>query len=88
MGCIIFYGCPLDIETGEPMQRSRPLLCQVAGEWADPYETWSWVAGQRIGEAEYRFLMADAEHAMEHRPSAPRANPRKKIDLLESELPF
>ena len=88
VGVRIYQACPLDPESGEPMQRSRPLLCQVNGEWADPYETWIWVAGAKISEAEFNFLMADASHAMEYRPTAPRANPRRKIDLMESELPF
>lgn len=88
VGCVIFYACPMDPESGEPMDRSRYLLCQVNGEWRDPLETWTWCAGSPISEAEYRFLMADAAHAMEFRPTAPRANPRAKIALLECELPF
>lgn len=89
MGCIIFKPCPFHFADGEmTIERSRPLLCLVNGEHVDPVETWTWVAGQRISEAEYLFLLADAAHAMEFRPTAPRANPRKAIDLLESELPF
>jgi hypothetical protein len=88
VGVLIFQACPIDPETGEPMQRSRPLLCLVNGEWADPIDEWEWIAGSRISEAEYLFLLADAAHAAEHRPTAPRARPREKINLLESELPF
>lgn len=88
VGVVIFYACPMDPESGEPMQRSRHLLCQVNGDWADPIDQWSWVAGNRVTQAEYNFLLADAAHAMEFRPTAPRANPRQAIDLLESELPF
>lgn len=70
------------------MQRSPMLRCWVNGEEMDPYDQWSWVAGSRISEAEYRFLIADAAHAMEFRPTAPRARPREKINLLEAELPW
>ena len=88
VGVLIFWGCPLDPYSGEPMQRSPMLRCWVNGEEADPIDQWTWVAGGKITQAEYEFLLADAAHAMEFRPAAPRANPRKTIDLMESELPF
>lgn len=88
VGVAIFYACPMDPESGEPMQRSRHLLCQVNGEWSDPVDQWSWVAGSRVTQAEYEYLLADAAHAMEFRPAAARANPRRAIDLLDVELPW
>lgn len=87
VGVVIFYACPWNDEC-QPTERSRPLLCMVNGEHADPVQTWEWVAGQKISEDEYNYLMADAAHATEFRPTAPRANPRKKIELLECELPW
>lgn len=86
VGVVIFHGCPFN-EDG-PLDRSRPLLCLVNGEWADPLEQWTWIAGSRISAAEYAYLLADAAHAAEHRPTAPRARPREKINLLEAELPW
>lgn len=90
VGCIIYYPCPFHVEPdgNVTVERSRPLLCMVNGEHVDPFEVWTWVAGQRISEAEYLFLIADAAHAMEFRPTAPRANPRKPIDLMDVELPW
>lgn len=88
VGVVIFIGCPIDPWSGEPMQRSPLLRCWVNGEEENPIEQWTWVAGNRITQAEYDFLMADAAHATEYRPTAPRANPSRKIDLMEAELPF
>ena len=90
VGVVLFYSCPFfAIDDGNvTVERSRPLLCQVNGQWADPIQEWSWIAGSRITAAEFHYLMADADHAMQYRPTAPRANPRRKIDLMESELPF
>jgi hypothetical protein len=88
VGVIIYLACPMDPFYGHPLERSRHLLCKVNGEDADAMDQWTWVAGSRISEAEYRYLLADAAHAMEFRPTAPRANPQKKIDWLTVELPF
>lgn len=57
------------------------LRCTINGEDRDPFEEWSWLAGHPITEAEYKYLMADAEHAREYRPDDPKANPRKPVDL-------
>lgn len=34
-----------------------------------------------IAEYEYRFMVADAEHARDWRPSDPKASPKKAIDF-------
>lgn len=89
VGVLIFVPCPFFFADGEmTVERSRPLVCLVNGQHENALDQWTWVAGSRISEAEYRYLMADAAHAMEFRPTAPRANPRKKIDLMQSELPY
>lgn len=89
VGVVLYYSCPFHFENDNmTVDRSRPLLCLVNGEHADAMDQWTWIAGSRITEAEYSYLMADASHALEFRPSAPRANPRKTIDLMDSELPF
>ncbi len=89
IGVMVWQSCPFHWQDGEmTVDRSRPLLCLVNGEHANAHDQWSWVAGSRVTEAEYRFLMADAAHASEYRPTAPRARPREKIDMLTVELPY
>lgn len=89
VGVVLYYSCPFYFENGNmTIDRSRPLLCLVNGEQADPLDQWTWIAGNRISEAEYRYLVADASHAMEFRPAAPLARPRESINLLEAELPW
>ena len=90
IGVMLFYSCPFFFadDGNVTVERSRPLLCQVNGEWADPFTEWSWIAGNRITEAEFRYLLADADHAQQYRPAAPRANPRQTVDFMEFELPW
>jgi hypothetical protein len=43
---------------------------------------------ERIPEHEYRFLVADAEHARDHRPEHPKASPRRAVDFGTIRPPF
>ena len=44
-------------------------------------ETWLWLMGNPIDQAEYDFMMADSDHAQKYRPDDPKARPTKAIDL-------
>lgn len=88
VGVITYYACPMDPESGEPMQRSRPLLCQVDGEQAEAIDQWSWIAGQPITPKEYAYLRALGNYAFQFEPNHPAAKPRQPIDLLTAPLPY
>lgn len=52
--------------------------CRVA---LDVDRFWPYVAREPITEEEYRFLVADADHARTWRPDHPKAQPRKAVDF-------
>lgn len=69
-----------DAETGELMS-DQVLRCEVNGERRDAFAEWSYAAGNPVTEAEYRYLLAMAAHAVKHAPDHPAADPRTPIDL-------
>lgn len=81
----IWYGPPLDPETGEELDRSPRWQALVNGEEVDgPNEVewvWVWCSNKGITEAEYRYMLAKKEHAEKFAPELPEASPREKIDL-------
>jgi hypothetical protein len=58
--------------------------CRVA---FDVDRFWPYCAREPITEAEYRFLVADAEWTREHAPNHPKARPHKPVDF-NTLLPF
>lgn len=78
----------VDEETGE-LVADEVLCCEVCGEPKDPYDQWTWLAGQPISEEEFNHLMAVRRWAgWNEVESEPLANPRKSIDHLKSQIPF
>ena len=61
----------------------QELHCLVDGEPADPYKTWPLWGAVEINQAEYDRLLAKADHAKQHEPGRPEANPRKPVKLRE-----
>jgi hypothetical protein len=74
----IFYHEPVDPETGEPLDRPRPLTATIGGKYVNPFVIWSWCADKPIDQAEYDYLMTLA--AM---PGQPEATPEKPVNLQE-----
>lgn len=68
-------------EEGE-LVADEVLQCEVDGQYADPYEAWSWLCGNPITEAEFNYMMARKDYAVHHAPHEPAANPREKVDWL------
>lgn len=50
----VWFGPPLDPETGRPLDRAHRLQCRVAGEDVDPYEVWPM---RPVSREEYRQLV-------------------------------
>lgn len=72
----------VDPETGE-LAGDELLQCEVAGEYRDPDEQWSWLCGNPISEAEFNYMTAVREHVAVHSPDEPLANPRQAVDWLK-----
>jgi hypothetical protein len=64
------------------------MLAEVNGDPADPEDIWSYVAGEPISEAEFKYLTARGEWAVRYAPNDPAANPRERIDALTSPIHF
>lgn len=77
-------------EPGEPgnlMDRSPVLTARIAGDIVSWDRVWNWTK-REIGRAEHDYRLADMAWAKANRPDLPIANPRKKLDLMQAEIPF
>jgi len=77
----------IDAETGE-LRADEALQCEVGGRWADAEDQWSYLAGNPISEAEFKFMTATAEYAAAYEPSNPAADPRRPINNLTTPILF
>lgn len=91
----IEYAPPRDPETGEPLERSWYWTALVNGEVVSAPEVQPsdtvWAIhehGEFIDQETYDLMVAQAAWDRQHAPGAPLANPRKRIDLLSTDLPF
>ena len=64
----IWYGPPIDPETGDVMERSYRWLAERCGAPVDLNEVWPWVAQHAISYAQFEGLMRLAEWARETDP--------------------
>lgn len=64
------------------------LLCEVNGRSADPFEQWSFLAGNPISEAEFKYLTARNTWAGWYAPHEPAGNPQKPVNWLKSKPVF
>lgn len=92
VGARLVYGPPRDPETGGIMEE-RSWMWEawengrlVRAPSPDPLHAGAfqiWLSGTAIDEAEYRFLVADAEWARAHAPGEPIAQPTKPVNLAD-----
>lgn len=64
------------------------MRCEVNGEPADPFDQWSYLCGEPISEAEFKYLTARGEWAWRYAPNDPVARPREPIDHLSTPVMF
>lgn len=88
----LFYGPPVDPETGDELDRSwRWQACigdEIKAGDAEIADVWVASCRSPITEAEWRFLVADRQWATEHAPHLPEANPYRRIDLASLPVLF
>lgn len=74
-------------ESDNLMDRSPILTARIAGKLVDLDRVWNW-SKRAISEADHDFRLADMMWAKEHRPELPIANPHKRVDWMQVEIPF
>lgn len=77
----------VDPETGELMS-DEILLCEVDGTRSDPIDQWPRLWNNAISEAEFRYMEAARNWAAWHAPTDPAANPRQRLNALETPIRF
>lgn len=84
----IWYGAPPDPDNpGELLDRSHRWMAERDGQPIDVFRVWPDCSNKRITEAEYRFLLARADHAEKYEPDSPFADPRRPVDLMKTKPP-
>lgn len=81
----LWFGPPLDPETGEELDRSWRWQAMdgdklVAGD-AEIQDVWTRCCREPINATEYFYLVADRAWCRENAPHLPEASPHKPIDL-------
>lgn len=66
-----------------PLDRSPVLLAFVGGEEADPFEQWSFVAGNPISAIDYETMLAQHAWDRTYAPASPGANPRQPVNIRQ-----
>lgn len=88
VGVRIWYGQPLDPETGGEMDRSLRWQAMCNGRYIDLDRVWPKCGREPIDEAEYRYLARLQAWGEENAPDSPQANPYKAIDLRTAPIPI
>lgn len=76
--------CEVDGRTDRLERDDTGYRCRVP---LDVDTVWPFCAKDPITESEYRYLLAHARWAKEHRPEHPKASPRQAVDF-NTLLPF
>ncbi len=84
----IWFGPPLDPETGEEMDRGYRWQATVNGDLVDLERVWPRCAADGITKDEHDYLLSLKRWGEEHDPDGPFANPHKPVDLLKAPLPW
>lgn len=89
-GLKVWFGPPVDPDTGDELDRSWRWQVEFNGRLSDEPERWLLhfnhdgtpvIAGNETTAADYRYLAELHSWATKYAPSDPYADPRKKIDM-------
>lgn len=72
----------------ETCDRSPVLVALVNGRDTDMDRVWPWCARFPIAAQEYAYMMARKSWAEDYHPAAPEAQPKQKINLMKTPIPF
>lgn len=86
VGIRIWYGPPLDPDTGEEMDRSWRWQATANGRPIDLQRVWPKCADEPIGQAEHDHLARVQAWGEAHAPDSPQANPDRPVDLLRAPI--
>lgn len=88
VGVHIWYGAPLDPETGEEMDRSWRWQALVNDEHVPLERAWPKCAADPISADDYRHYCSVQQWARQHAPDSAFADPRRPIDFLSTSTPL
>lgn len=88
VGVRIWYGAPLDPETGEEMDRSWRWQALVNDEHVPLERAWPKCAADPITADDYRHYCSVQQWARQHAPDSAFADPRRPIDFLSTSTPL
>ena len=88
VGIRIWFGPPKDPVTGEELDRSPRWQAEANGAYIDLERVWPRCARDPIDQATHDHLMGLQAWAMENAPASAVANPRKRLDPLQTPLMF
>lgn len=83
----IYMDREVDHDTGELLSDEK-MRCEIDGRERDPEEQWTYICYIPITEAEYKFLIANAEWAKKYALNEPAANPERAVDFNKLPLDF
>jgi hypothetical protein len=86
VGVRIWFGPPLDPDTGEEMDRGHRWQADCNGRYIEIDRVWPQCGGDPIDDDEYLHLSALQSWGESHAPDSPQAKPYMKIDLLTAPI--
>lgn len=78
---------PIDPETGE-LVGDEIMRCEINGKLCDAEEQWTYICYLPITEAEYKFMVANAEWAAKYAPNEPAAQPMRAVNFNKLPIDF
>ncbi|MDF0543368.1 hypothetical protein PX699_13500 [Sphingobium sp. H39-3-25] len=88
VGVRIWYGAPLDPETGDEMDRSWRWQALVNDGPVLLERVWPKCGSDPVDQSEYEYLCEVHKWAKRHAPNSPQANPMQRINPLTAPTPF
>ena len=87
-GVRIWFGPPLDPETGEELDRSHRFQAEFNGDYVEIDDVWPVCAGDPISEPDYHNYRMRAVWARRNAPRSAYADPKRRYDPLSNDNPL
>jgi hypothetical protein len=80
--------CHQDVDEAGELVDDERLRIEIDGkEFEDVHYWWQWCAGRPISADEFDYMERRRVWALYHKPNDPAANPRRKIDWRQLDMP-